>query len=83
MHERSQEPSDISELESTPGTVTQPTVDEDERDARAAHRADRPPTPEEEALADGHDEVAPESATAYKEAIERGARVKGEGQIDH
>ena len=62
--------------------ITDETVEADERDATAAHRADREPTPEEEAAADGHGEVSPESAAAYKEAIERGANVKGEGQID-
>lgn len=55
------------------------TVTADRRDAQAAHRADRPPTPEEEAEAPS--EVDPEVARAYEEANERGANVKGEGEI--
>ena len=55
---------------------------EDERDAQAAHGADRAPTPEEEREAEKNPPVAPESAQAYEEALERGASVKGEGQID-
>jgi hypothetical protein len=53
----------------------------DEDDARAGHGADRMPTPEEERIADGL-EVDPDVAEAYEDAIERGANVKGEGQID-
>jgi hypothetical protein len=65
-----------------PGEVTEQTIDADERDARARHDADRPPTPEEEAMAERAGEVPPESAEAYREAMERGARVEGEGRID-
>jgi hypothetical protein len=53
----------------------------DEEDARAGHRADRMPTPEEERIADEL-ELDPDVAGAYEDAIERGANVKGEGQID-
>ena len=56
------------------------TVEADLRDARAAHDADRPPTLEEEEAAPT--EVSPETAEAYEEAMERGANVKGEGQIE-
>jgi hypothetical protein len=52
----------------------------DEEDARAAHRADRMPTPDEERRADEL-ELDPDVADAYEDAIERGASVKGEGQI--
>jgi hypothetical protein len=52
----------------------------DEEDARAEHRADRMPTPDEERLAE-QQELDPEVAESYKEATERGANVKGEGQI--
>ena len=38
------------------------------------------PTPEEEKIADSL-EVDPEVAEAYEDAIERGAKVKGEGKI--
>jgi hypothetical protein len=56
------------------------TVEADERDAVAPHGADRAPTPEEEAKAEEFD-LDPRAAKAYEEAIERGAKVKGEGQI--
>ncbi len=57
------------------------TVAEDEREAQAAHRADRGPTPDEEQAADTNPPASPESAAAYAEAAKRGADVKGEGQI--
>jgi len=52
----------------------------DEDDARAEHRADRMPTPDEERRADEL-ELDPDVAEAYEDAIERGANVKGEGRI--
>jgi hypothetical protein len=58
------------------------TVAEDELDAKAAHKADRAPTPDEEREAEKNPPVSDESASAYAESIERGANVKGEGQID-
>jgi hypothetical protein len=58
------------------------TTAEDERDAQAAHDADRPPTEDEEEAADRHSSLDPASAEAYKDAIERGAAIEGEGQID-
>jgi ribosomal protein S10 len=72
----------MSTNDDTTGRVTDETVEADERDARATHGADRAPTPEEEAAAERNPEVSPESAEAYEEAIERGADVAGEGQID-
>jgi hypothetical protein len=42
--------------------------------------ADRPPTVEEERLAD-EIELDPSVAEHYEEMIERGANVKGEGEI--
>jgi uncharacterized protein YjbJ (UPF0337 family) len=65
-----------------PGQVTDETIEAEERDASASHRADRGPTTQEAADADRHPDVPPESAAAYKEALERGANVKGECQID-
>jgi hypothetical protein len=59
----------------------QSTVEADERDAKAAHSADRSPTGEEEAKAEEFD-LDPKTAKAYDEALERGANVRGEGQID-
>jgi len=72
----------MSTDEDTTGQVTDKTVEADEHDAQAKHRADRPPTPEEQAAADRSPELSPESAKAYEEAIERGADISGEGQID-
>lgn len=51
----------------------------EEAEAQASHQADRPPTREEE-------KAAPTSASSttekgYEEMAERGANVKGEGQI--
>jgi hypothetical protein len=68
--------SDSTDPEATDEATRQ--VDED--DARAEHRADRMPTPDEARRADEL-ELDPEVAEAYEEAIERGANVKGEGQI--
>ncbi len=63
-------------------TPDEQTLAEDERDAQAEHRADRAPTPEEEQAADANPAVPPETSQAYTEAIERGADIKGEGQVD-
>jgi hypothetical protein len=60
--------------------LTDNTVEADRQDATTQGHADRPPTPEEEAAAPTS--LDPEAAKAYKEAIERGANVPGEGQID-
>jgi hypothetical protein len=49
-------------------------------DAHARAEADRPPTPEEEAAAPT--EVSDEVAANYEAALERGANVRGEGQIE-
>jgi hypothetical protein len=56
------------------------TVEADRRDAVTLGHADRMPTPEEEAAAPT--ELDPKTAQAYEEALERGANVKGEGEID-
>jgi len=61
-----------------PSRETRATEEEDER--VTAH-ADDLPTPEEEAAAERGRVDDPEAATAYKEAIERGARQEGEGRI--
>jgi hypothetical protein len=49
-------------------------------DAQRHAGPDRPPTPDEEARAEGL-RPDPEVAEEYEEAIERGARQKGEGRI--
>ncbi|MDP1820651.1 MAG: hypothetical protein Q8K58_12290 [Acidimicrobiales bacterium] len=56
------------------------TVKADRADAVAEHAADRPPTPEEERLAE-QQTLDPEVAASYEAALERGADVEGEGQI--
>ena len=56
------------------------TVKADRRDAAADHQPDRMPTPEEERLAD-EQPLDPDVAEAYETALERGASVKGEGEI--
>lgn len=61
-----------------PSRETRATEQEDEK--VIAH-ADDLPTPEEEAAAERGRSDDPEAAEAYKEAIERGARQKGEGRI--
>lgn len=61
-----------------PETVpTQATIEADRRDAAAPHDADeiRPGTD------DVDQELDPEVAEHYRDAIERGANVRGEGQI--
>jgi len=72
----------MSTHDDTTGRVTDETVEADERDAQARHDADRAPTRDEEAAAERNPEVSRESAEAYRDAIERGADVVGEGQID-
>ncbi len=64
-----------------PEATDEATRQVDEDDAKSAHKADRMPTAEEERIADGL-EVDPDVAEAYEDAIERGANVKGEGQIE-
>jgi len=49
-------------------------------DANAAHVADRPPTADEERRAE-EQKLDPRVAESYEEAIERGADIKGEGEI--
>jgi len=63
-----------------PDATAPETVEADEDDARASHQADRMPTPEEEAAVEKNT-LDPEVAKSYEDAIERGANVKGEGEI--
>ena len=50
-------------------------------EARMHAEADEMPTPDEEAAAERAGEPSPETAKAYEEATERGARQKGEGRL--
>jgi hypothetical protein len=63
-----------------PDAVDEASRQVDEDDAKSKHSADRMPTPEEEKIADDL-QLDPDVADAYEDAIERGANVKGEGQI--
>jgi len=51
----------------------------EETEASASHQADRPPTAEEEQAAPA--EAGEETGKDYKEMAERGANVRGEGEI--
>ncbi len=62
------------------GQVDDATRSEEEREARAQHVADRPPTAEEEAAAETN-ELDPDVAAHEREMDELGANVKGEGEI--
>ena len=62
--------------------MTEATRREEDEDASTTARADRPPTPEEEAAADAASDLPDSVKGAYEEAIERGANAKGEGRID-
>jgi len=67
-------------MSSNPDATSPETTEADETDAQAAHQADRPPTSEEEAAAE-RTSLDPKVAEAYEDAMERGANVKGEGEI--
>ncbi|MGA2930771.1 MAG: hypothetical protein ABSE98_01640 [Acidimicrobiales bacterium] len=62
-------------------TVQEATKDEGAREAVATHTADRPPTSDEEAGAEGN-QLEPQVAEHEREMGRLGAEVKGEGQID-
>ncbi len=61
--------------------VSDATQAEEEKEAAEKHEPDRDPTPEEEAAADRMRHLEPGVAEAHEEANERGANVKGEGQV--
>ena len=65
----------------TGGAVSEATREVDRRDGAKHGKADRMPTADEERAADKL-ELDDDVAENYKEAIETGANVKGEGQID-
>lgn len=72
----------IEQTEPVVETVpTANTTEEEEREFRASHGADRPPTREEEEAAEAHGELDPEVAARATEAARRGAQVKGEGEV--
>jgi hypothetical protein len=51
-----------------------------EREAKAEHKPDRPPTPEEEQAAEKN-KLDPNVAKNFDEANERGASQNGEGRL--
>lgn len=69
----------------TPGDelarLSDQTRQEERREATTSASAGRGPTPEEAEAAERND-VDPEVARNNKEAVERGATVRGEGQLD-
>lgn len=72
----------IEQAEPARGTVpTAETSEQEERDFRASHQPDRPPTPEEEAAAEAHGPPSGRVVAHAKEMAERGAEVEGEGSI--
>ena len=75
----------MSEKQSSESDVPDAEVDETTRveellEASAAHSADRPPTAEEEAAAEGN-VLDPEVTEHEREMGKIGAEVKGEGEI--
>lgn len=57
------------------------TTEQEERDFRASHQADRPPTPEEEQAAERHGPPDAGVVAHEREMTRRGAEVEGEGQV--
>ncbi len=72
-----------AENTSNHGEVQDETRSAERREAGVRARADRPPTPGEEAVAERvAADVPDEIAENYEEMMERGANVRGEGQIE-
>jgi hypothetical protein len=63
-----------------PTTPNSDTIAEDRKALDKEHEPDRMPTAEEEGLADTAEDLDPEAAQKYKEALERGAAQEGEGK---
>jgi hypothetical protein len=62
--------------------TTQPseeTIEAEEKEARATHQADRPPTADEDKAAPSA--TSPATDEHYEEMAERGASEKGEGRL--
>lgn len=60
--------------------VTESTRQEEEKEAQSAHRADRPPTSEEEEVL-SDEAVDDDVRSHYEEMATRGVEEKGEGRI--
>lgn len=63
----------------SPTTPSDATRTAEEEEAGASHRADRAPTPEEEKAAPAS--ASEETKKDYEEMAEKGANVKGEGEL--
>lgn len=63
------------------GRLTDETIEEERREARVTASAGDEPTPEEERAAE-RNTLDPEVARHNREAVERGANVQGEGQVE-
>ena len=57
------------------------THEEEQREAQAEHAPDRPPTDEEQDSAPGREDLGEGVAEHYEEMAEKGANVKGEGEL--
>ena len=71
----------MSEGRNGSGDVDEATKAEEAREAAVAHTADRAPTPDEEAAAEGNT-LEPGVAEHEREMGKIGAEVKGEGEIE-
>jgi hypothetical protein len=81
MSEGSSNGSDSDGADAPDAEVDEGTKVEELLEASAAHVADRPPTADEEAAAEGNT-LDPEVAEHEREMGKIGADVKGEGEID-
>jgi hypothetical protein len=66
---------------SDPDATDPATRDEDEVEARASHDADRPPTAEEDRLAESND-LDRSVGEHFSEMARTGADVQGEGEVE-
>ena len=69
------------ETDPTHTTPSDSTRHAQDGDARVHASSDDMPTPEEEAAAERAGALDPEVAKTYEDAIERGAKQRGEGRI--
>ncbi len=67
--------------DAAPTNPSRMTRDEEAADAQVHAQPDEMPTPEEERAAERAGDPDPEVERNYEEAIERGARQKGEGRL--
>ena len=69
------------ETDPTHTTPSDSTRDAEDADAQVQASPDDMPTPEEEAAAERAGAIDPEVAENYEDAIERGAKQRGEGRV--